>query len=74
MAKQTRANVRTHFGLSGRDVAVINYDEGMVLLAGKTASLEPVFRRDRATLERMAMLYAGTASPETVTAQLTPTS
>ncbi|NBX66821.1 MAG: hypothetical protein EBQ96_07490 [Proteobacteria bacterium] len=74
IAKQTRAALRTHFGLSGRDVAVINYADGALMMAGSVRSLEPVFMRDRATLERMALMYAGTLPPEAATAQLTPTS
>ena len=72
IAKQTRATLRTHFGLSGRDVAVINFADGAVMMAGSVRSLEPVFKRDRAALEKMALMYAGTLPAEAATAQLTP--
>lgn len=71
LAKQARENLRTEFGLSGREASVINFDDGMILVAGNVNALEPVFGRSREELAQLAPLISGKLPAKEILAKLT---
>ncbi len=59
IADQTREVVRRNFGLSGHHFSVLNFDNGLCLLAMRSEALEATLSSYRATIEMLAMIKDG---------------